>query len=78
MDAPVNVQHERIEVDALLLICRRCVVEQIHDHGLATPNSSVDVEAFGGINFFPYAKPCGQETRLAGGCVSLDRIKCVL
>ena len=44
VDALVNVQHERIEVNALLLCRVHCVVEEIHQHCLATTDSAVDVE----------------------------------
>jgi len=45
VDALVEVQHERMEVDELLLCRVHCVVEEIHQHCLATTDSAVDVES---------------------------------
>ena len=48
MDALVHVNHERVEVYATLLgnVGWECVVKQVHEHGLAGADISVEVEAF--------------------------------
>ena len=45
IDALMHVGHELVEMRAALVFDRACLEEQVHQHGLATPDFAMDIEA---------------------------------
>ena len=44
----MNIQHELMEVYSLFLLHSTCLMEEVHQHGLTTTHTTIQVEATGG------------------------------
>ena len=62
-DEGVRLQHEVMEMDALLLLQRHRLEEQVHQHGLAASNLAPDVEPAGPASAAEPSPRCRQPTR---------------